>query len=70
MKTSVIEVEKWIGKVLGVESVTVNYAAGNATARYDENFFKIADIKAAVHQSPLQTCERTKAHTQPCLNQQ
>jgi Cu2+-exporting ATPase len=49
MKTSVIEVrgmlsalsahgvEKRIGKVPGVESVTVNYAAGSATVRYDES---------------------------------
>ena len=48
MKTSVIdvrdmlsvlavdEVEKRIGEVRGVESVTVNYAAGSATVRYDK----------------------------------
>ena len=48
MKTSVIEVhdmlsvlsvlgvEKRIGEVPGVESVTVNYAAGIATVRSDE----------------------------------
>jgi Cu2+-exporting ATPase len=48
MKTSVIEVhdmlsalsvdavEKRIGKVPGVESVTVNHAARSATVRYDE----------------------------------
>ena len=35
---SVDEVEKRIGKVPGVESVTVNYAAGSATVRYDEPF--------------------------------
>ena len=63
MKTSVIEVrgmlsalsahgvEKRIGKVPGVKSVTVNYAAGSATVRYDETRLEIADIKAAVHQS-------------------
>ena len=33
---SVDEVEKRIGEVPGVESVTLNYAAGNATVRYDE----------------------------------
>jgi copper chaperone CopZ len=33
---SVLEVEKRIGEVPGVESVTVNYAAGSATVRYDE----------------------------------
>ncbi len=60
MKTSVIEVrgmlsalsargvERRIGKVPGVESVTVNYAAGSATVRYDETRLEIADIKAAV----------------------
>jgi len=33
---SVDEVEKRIGEVPGVQSVTVNFAAGNATVRYDE----------------------------------
>ena len=33
---SVDEVEKRIGEVPGVESVTVNFAAENATVRYDE----------------------------------
>ncbi len=67
MKTSVIEVqgmlsalnadavEKRIRKVPGVESVTVNDTAGNATVRYDEELLDIADIKAAVHQSDYQT---------------
>ena len=62
MKTSVIEirdmlsvlsvagVEKRIGKAGGVESVTVNYAAGNATVRYDETRLDIADIKSDVRQ--------------------
>ena len=61
MKTSVIEVhgllsvfgvegvESWIGEVPGVESVTVNYAAGNATVRYDETEVDVAGIKAALH---------------------
>src|SRR5579863_9838397 len=48
---SVDEVEKRIGKVPGVESVTVNYAAGSATVRYDETRLDIADIKSAVRQS-------------------
>ena len=67
MKTSVMEVhdmlsvlsvdgvEKRIGKVPGVESVTVNYAAGKATVRYDETLLEIADIKAALHQSEYQS---------------
>lgn len=63
MKTSVIEVrdmlsvlsvsgvEKRIGEVGGVESVTVNYAAGSATVRYDETRLDISDIKSNVRQS-------------------
>jgi len=62
MKTSVIEVhdmlsvlsvdqvEKRIDAVPGVESVTVNYAARNATVRYDETRLEVADIKLAVRQ--------------------
>ena len=48
---SVDEVEKRIGEVPGVESVTVNYAAGSATARYDETRLDVADIKSAVRQN-------------------
>ena len=63
MKTSVIEVrdmlsvwsvddvERRIGEVPGVESVTVNYAAESATVRYDETRIKVADIKSSVRQS-------------------
>ena len=63
MKTSVIEirdmlsafgvpgVEKRIGEVPGVESVTVNYAARSATVRYDETRLGIADIKSVVRKS-------------------
>ncbi len=62
MKTSVIdvqgvlsalgvdEVEARLGDVPGVKSVTVNFAAGSATVRYDETELDVADIKAAVHQ--------------------
>ena len=67
MKTSVIEVhdmlsvltvdevEKRIGEVPGVESATVNYAARNATVRYDETLFNVADIKVIVHQRGKQS---------------
>ena len=48
---SVDEVEKRIGEVPGVESVTVNYAAKNATVRFDETQLQAADIKSAVRQS-------------------
>ncbi|MBC8086674.1 MAG: heavy-metal-associated domain-containing protein, partial [Phycisphaerae bacterium] len=66
MKTSVIQVhdmlsvlsvdgvEERIGEVPGVESVTVNYAAGSATVRYDETRLEAADIKSAVRQSGYQ----------------
>ena len=47
---SVDEVEKRIGDVPGVQSVTVNFAAGNATVRYDETQLEAADIKSAVRQ--------------------
>ena len=63
MKTSVMEVhdmlsvlsvdgvEQRIRKVPGVESVTVNFAAGSATVRYDETRLNIADIRSDVRQS-------------------
>ena len=47
---SVDEVERRIGEVPGVESVTVNFAAGSATVRYDETRLEVADIKSAVRQ--------------------
>lgn len=62
MKTSVIEVpdmlsvltvdevEERFEEVPGVESATVNYAAGKITVRYDETLLKIADINIFVHQ--------------------
>ena len=63
MKTSVMEVhdmlsvlsvdgvEKRISEVPGVDSATVNFAAGSATVRYDETRLQIADIRSAVRQS-------------------
>ena len=45
---SVDEVERRIAEVAGVESVTVNFAAGNATVRYDETRLEVVDIKSAV----------------------
>ena len=68
---SVLGVEKRIGEVPGVESVTVNYAAGNATVRYDETRLNIPDIKLAVRQNayqseggslPAQVSEHASAH--------
>ena len=52
---SVVGVEKRIGEVPGVESVTVNFAGGNATVRYDEARLDIADIKSAVRQIGYQS---------------
>ena len=86
MKTSVMEVrdmlsvlsalgvEKRIGEVPGVESVTVNYAAGTATVRYDETRLNVADIKSDVRQSGFEEAATTatgpaggdhKGHTTP-----
>ena len=62
MKTSVMEVpdmlrvltvddvEKRFVDVAGVESATVNYAAGKITVRYDETLLSVADIGVLVHQ--------------------
>ena len=47
---SVEEIEKRIGEVPGVKSVTVNFAAGNATVRYDKTQLEATDIKSAVRQ--------------------
>ena len=52
---SVEEVEKRIGDVPGVASVTVNYAAKSATVRYDETRLQVADIKSAVRRSSYQS---------------
>ena len=77
MKTSVIEVhdmlsvlsvpgvEERIGKVPGVESVTVNHAAGSATVRYDETRLEIADIKSTVRQSAHETADAPALVTAP-----
>jgi Cu2+-exporting ATPase len=73
MKTSVIEVhdmlsvltvdevEKRIGKVPGVASATVNFAAGNATVRYDETLLEVADIKVLMHQHGQQPAGESQA---------
>ena len=52
---SIDEVEKRIGEVPGVESVTVNFAAENATVRYDETRLEAADIKSAVRQKSYES---------------
>lgn len=69
MKTSIIEVsdmlsvltvedvEKRFCEVPGVGSATVNFAAGNATVRYDETLLEVADIKVLVHQRGQQSAD-------------
>ena len=47
---SVSGVEERIGEVPGVESVTVNFAAGSATVRFDETRLSLADIRSNVRQ--------------------
>ncbi len=74
MKTSVIEVrdllsvltvdevEKRIADVAGIESATVNYAAKNATVRYDETLLEVADIKVLIHQRGQQSPDPSQAN--------
>ena len=57
---TVADVEKRFGEVPGVESATVNYAAKNATVRYDETLLEIADIKVLVHQRGQQSAGESK----------
>ena len=83
MKTSVIEVHDMLsvlrvddvgrrnGEVPGVESVTVNFAAGSATVRYDETRLEIADIRSAVRQRGYESAAPAAAsegdgHEGPC----
>ena len=58
---SVLGVETRIGEVPGVESVTVNYAAGNASVRYDETRLNVAGIKSAVRQGEYERAETVAA---------
>lgn len=72
MKTSVIkvpdmlsvltvdEVEGRFVEVPGVESATVNYAAGNVTVRFDETMLEVADITVFVHQRGQQSAGETQ----------
>ena len=59
---SVIGVEKRIGEVPGVESVTVNFAAGSATVRFDETRLSLADIRSDVRQSGSKADTPDDAH--------
>ena len=67
---SVDEVERRIGEVPGVESVTVNFATEHATVRYDESRLAIADIRSAVRQRGYQSAvpaaeDGHEGHTAP-----
>ena len=62
---SVEEVEKHIGEVPGVESVTLNFAAGTATVRYDETRLDAADIKSAVRQKSYESDEPQSSAVKP-----
>ncbi|MBA3623080.1 MAG: cation transporter [Methylibium sp.] len=58
---SVDEVERRIGEVPGVESVTVNFAAASATVRYDETRLTNADIKSSVRQRGIESATPSAA---------
>ena len=60
---SVAGVEERIGEVPGVESVTVNFAAGNATVRFDETRLDLAAIKSDVRQRGSHADAQPKAPT-------
>ena len=62
---SVDEVEKRIGEVPGVESVTVNFAAENATVRYDETRLEATDIKSAVRQKSYESDAPEQSEVKP-----
>ena len=65
---SVEEVEKRIGEVPGVESVTVNFAAENATVRYDETRLEATDIKSAVRQKSYESDAPAQPEVKPIEN--
>ncbi len=58
---SVPGVEKRIGEVPGVESVTVDFAAGSATVRFDETRLSLADIRSDVRQRGSDADGQSKA---------
>ena len=62
---SVDDVEKRIGEVPGVESVTVNFAAENATVRYDETRLEATDIKSAVRQKSYESDAPEQSEVKP-----
>ena len=65
---SVEEVEKRIGEVPGVESVTVNFAAENATVRYDETRLEATDIKSAVRQKSYESDAPEQSEVKPIID--
>jgi len=59
------EVEKRIGEVPGVESVTVNFDAENATVRYDETRLDATNIKTSVRQKSYGSGEPEQSEVKP-----
>ena len=62
---SVDEIEKRIGEVPGVESVTLNFAAESATVRYDETRLEVGDIKSVVRQKSNESDAPMTPETKP-----
>ncbi len=62
---SVEEVEKRIGELPGVESVTVNFAAEIASVRYDETRIEVNDIKSAVRQKSYESDAQKQPEVKP-----
>ena len=66
---TVNEVERRFNEVPGVESATVNFAAGYAMLRYDENRLDVTDVMELIHQRGQQApCEPPRGpvnETQP-----
>ena len=62
---SVDEIEKRIGEVPGVESVTLNFAAESATVRYDETRLQVGDIKLTVRQRSYEPVETEPSVVKP-----
>lgn len=52
---SVQGVEKRIGEVPGVESVTVDFSRGSATVRYDETRLDMAAIRSGVRRAAYES---------------
>jgi Cu+-exporting ATPase len=56
-------VEKGIGKLSGVEKVTVNFATEKATVSYDPHQTRLSDIREAVEKAGYKALEISKTNT-------